>query len=44
MEEIEYVFDTIIFYCGSKECIKEVKKEDYQWYHYCSTQCKELDE
>ena len=70
MEEIEYTFGTVIFYCDIKECKSEhywdnaidnypdieeaykdaeefgwiIFKEDNEWYHYCSTKCKELDE
>ena len=28
----------------AKEYGWEIFQEDNQWYHYCSTECKELDE
>lgn len=48
----EHVFDALIDnYPDIEEAVKDAKeygwiifKEDGEWYHYCSIECKELDE
>jgi len=70
MEEIEYTFGTVNFYCDNEKCKAEhrfealidnypdiqeaskdaeeygwiIFKEDGEWYHYCSEECKKEDD